>query len=548
MVSSASCSVCTPVILHQWYDAGDVNRRGGLAVVMLGALAALGSGPAAPPAGRAAVLTDRYDNARTGANPYETLLTTSNVSPARFGRLFSRAVDGEIYAQPLFVADQELTRYGRRNVVVVCTEHNSVYAFDADDPAAAAPLWHVNVGPSVRAESIDSSRDIRVEIGITSTPVIDAASNTLFVVAETLGPDGPVFRLHALGLADGTERAPGPVEIRGDVPGSSADAVGGRIAFRARMQWQRPGLLLSGGSVLVAFGSHQDAPPYHGWVFAYEANGLARTAVFCTSPGSTSAGIWQGGVGLSAAPNGDIFVVTGDGLLTAERGGHDYGDSVLRLSRDNLSVLDYFSPADQAQLRRSDRDLGSTGVLIVGADPSIAVTGSKDGRVFVLDQRNLGRFATDDRVVQEWRTGRSLFGGMVYAGGTLYMWPVGDRLQALPLEGSRFDTVHARRSSVVAPEGFANGPAMSVSSNHGAPGSAILWASYSANGPADGGVHSGILRAFDAGDISRELWNSNMNAARDSLGSWAKWSAPTVADGKVFVATFDHRLTVYGLL
>lgn len=539
----------------------DVRRMSGIRVgaltaslVSIGAAVALAvgrtavAGPvdhAAASVRPTAVTTYHNDPARTGANTDETSLSATNVSVAAFGKLFSRAVDGHVYAQPLYVPAVSVPGQGLHNVVYVCTQHNGVFAFDADHADAAKPLWHVSLGPSVPARSIDSTRDIAEEIGITSTPVIDLSTQILYVVAQTLEGSAVHFRLHALGLGDGSERFGGPAEIEGSVAGSGADAVNGRLAFNPRMHWQRPALLLSRGKIYIAFGSHQDLPPFHGWLFAYTASTLARAAVLCLSPDATAAGIWQGGVGPAADTDGNVYVVTGDGLLNADRNGRDYGDSVVKLS-EQLAVVDFFSPSDQASLRRMDRDLGATGPILIPGAMSL-VAGAKDGRLFVLDRGNLGRYHDQDRAIQQWRPSSELFGGFVYFNQRLFVGSHGASLKAFRYDGRTFEPTPISQTIQRTPDYFANGPAMSLSSDGPGLESAILWAAYS-KGRADGGAYAGILRAFAAADLSRELWNSDQNGPRDYAGSWAKWCPPTVANGKVYLATFDNVLNVYGKL
>src|SRR5579871_1269516 len=215
------------------------------------------------------VTTYHNDLDRTGANASETILTTSNVTSSTFGKLFSRFVDGQIYSQPLYLANVAIPGQGTHNVVYVCTEHNSVYAFDADNVAISSPLWQVSLGTSLPATVISASRNLLPEIGITGTPVIDSATETMYVVAETYENSNAVFRLHALDVTTGAEKLGGPTVIQGSVAGTSADSVGGVLTFNPIMHWQRPGLLLSNGNVYIGFGSHLDAETYHGWLFAY---------------------------------------------------------------------------------------------------------------------------------------------------------------------------------------------------------------------------------------------------------------------------------------
>ena len=493
--------------------------------------------------GAVSVTLGQYDNNRTGANVNETVLTTANVNVNSFGRLFSRNVDGQIYAQPLYVSNVTIPGQGAHNVVYVATEHASVYAFDADNPASSTPLWYVNFGPSVPAPT---TYDLVGEVGITGTPVIDLNTNTLYVVAETNETGSPVFRLHALDITTGAEKFSGPVVISASVSGAS---------FGPSKQWQRPGLLLLNGNVYIAFGSHQDLPPYQGWVLGYSASTLQQTAVFCDAPNTGFGGVWQSGAGPAADANGFIYVQTGNGVMDVNTGGSDYGDSVVKLdSNRGLAPADYFSPSNQVQLGNNDLDLGASGPLLIPGT-SLGLGGGKDGNLYVWNTSNLEQFHSTDQVVQEWPAtkglpsgGGGLYGGYVYYNSTLYLWSSGDTLKAFAFNGSSFNTTPVSQSTFTSASGIPANPALSVSANGTTPGTAIIWGTYPTTGLANGDATPGILRAFDASDLSHELWNSNQNQARDYSGSWSKWCPPTIASGKVYVATFDNVLNVYGLL
>ncbi|MCC6390835.1 MAG: S-layer homology domain-containing protein [Bryobacterales bacterium] len=503
------------------------------------------------------VTTQHNDAARTGANPNETVLTTANVNSGSFGKLFSRAVDGQIYAQPLYVPGVTIPGKGTRNVIYVCTMHNSVYAFDADTAASAAPLWQVNFGATLPVSVINVTRDIQPEVGILSTPVIDLTANLMYVVSQHYQNGTTFFRLHALDITTGNEMLGGPMGIEGSVPGTSSDSVNGTLSFFPLMHWQRPGLLLLNGKIYIAFGSHQDTEPYHGWLFAYNATTLQQTAVLCLSPNSMSAGLWQGGLGLTADASGNIYLQTDRGVMNSLTGGPDHGSSLVKISTANgLQVVDYFSPTNQEALSANDIDFGSSGPILIPGT-SLGITGGKDGKLFLFNLNGLGGYSpTTNQVAQWWQATYSLldtgeggiFGGNVYYNSKLYLWGRKDTLKVFQFNGSVFNTTPVSQSTFTVPNGYSNEPAMSLSANGTTAGSAILWASYSMNGRANGGAYPGILRAFDASDVTRELWNSEQITARDSAGSWAKWCPPTVAAGKVYLATFDNVLNVYGLL
>ncbi len=507
--------------------------------------------------GQVAVTTQHNDVNRTGANTSEMVLNTSTVNSNSFGKLFARSVDGQIYAQPLYLSAVIVPNKGVHNVVYVATEHDSVYAFDADDSKSAPPLWQVSLGTSVPASVVGATDNILPEIGITSTPVIDQSSGTLYVVAETYEAGNAIFRLHALDVTTGAEKFNGPVEIKGSAPAKGTGGSNTVITFIPINHWQRPGLLLSNGNIYIGFGSHLDIEPYQGWIFGYNATTLTQTAVRCLAPNSHASGVWQGGVAPAVDGNGFIYVQSGQGPFDANNGGTDYGDSMLKLNPSNLAVVDYFSPSNQGQLDPDDADLGSSGpILIPGTSLGVGV--GKAGTFFLWNLNNLGKFnANTDQVVQEWQgtydfltTGDGgIFGGSAFYNSTLYSWGRRDILKAFAFNGTTFNTTPAQGLFIV-PDDYSNEPAMSVSANGNTPGTGILWATYAYPGAGgnDGNAHPGILRAFDASNVATELWDSNQNKTRDYAGSWAKWDPPTIANGYVYLPTWDKVVNVYGLL
>ncbi len=507
----------------------------------------------------ASVLTQRNDNNRSGDNLNETTLTTSNVNVSQFGRIFTRAVDGQIYAQPLYVPGVSIAG-GIHNVVYVATMHNTVYAFDADDPAQSAPLWSVNLGPSSPASDFGTSfHDISVEVGILSTPVIDPASNTVYVVAftkETVnGTATYFFRLHALDIRTGSEQPSSPVVIGATVPGSGSNSSGGIVTFRAFKQLQRSSLLLANGTVYIAFAGHGEQEPYNGWLLGYNASNVQQqTVVVNLSPDTQAAGIWQSGAGPAADTNGNIYAMTGNGALTIGSGGFSYGDSFVKVSPTG-SILDYFSPSDQVTLNTRDLDLGSSGVLLV-PDTNLVVGGGKEGKLYVVDTDtgHMGGFNTTDNVVQEFQvtpgTDMHIGGTPVYWNGPngafMYTWGDTDHLKQFHFANRLFATTPISQSAIAALQDGAG--QMSISANGATPGTGILWSAMASSGNSDTQTRTGILRAFDASDVTKELWNSDQNAARDAVGNRAKFVSPTIANGKVYLATFSGVLDVYGLL
>lgn len=502
-----------------------------------------------------AVWTNRYDNARTGAVLTETVLNTSNVHPSRFGLLFSRQVQGQIYAQPLYVPNVDIPGQGMHNVVYVATTHNDVYAFDADDPARSAPLWHVNMGPSIPFTDYDNCPDMQPEIGITSTPVIDLRTDTIYIEAKSKEGGTYFHRLHALDLATGREKFGGPVVIDARI----SDGGRGVIEFDAKFQLNRPGLLLSNGKIYIAFGSHCDRGVYHGWVLAYDAATLRQVAVYNATRNGLGAGIWQSGTGLSADERGDVYAITGNGTFDATHSPPDLGDSFLRLrlAGNSLEVVDWFTPHNQAELDAEDRDLGNTGPLLLPGT-NLVVGGSKQGMLYVVDRDRMGHFnpISDAQIVQSFLATHDselghIHGTPVYWNGpqgpTVYLWGEEDVVRAYRFVDGRFETTPVSMGTTRAPDAT-NGGMLALSARGAAAGTGILWAAVPLMGSREEPVLPGVLRAFDATDLRREIWNSEMNPQRDRLGLHAKFVPPTVANGKVYMATFSNALRVYGLL
>jgi hypothetical protein len=505
------------------------------------------------------VLTQHNDTGRSGATLNETTLNTTDVNVKTFGKLFTRPVDGQIYAQPLYVSALHIPHKGTHNVVFVATMHNSVYAVDADDPRASTPLWQVTLGASIPITNADFGgrygpyRDISVEIGIVSTPVIDRATDTIYVLAANRDSDGRyVHRLHALDLGTGAEKFGGPVGTQGSVPGRGVSSLDGIVTFDNKQQVQRAGLLLANGLVYVAFGGYADTDPYHGWIFAYDARTLQRRAIFNDTPNGAEGGIWQAGWGPAADASGHVYVATGNGDWDASRREANYGDSYLKLS-PTLAVDDWFTPWNQADLL-DDQDLGATGLMLIPGS-RLLVGGDKQGTLYLLRQDAMGHYNRhgDTQIVQRFQATKGpIHGGTVFwdgpSGAQVYVWSANDGLKAFSLSSGIFQTTPASQSTVtIPPNGFPGGM-LALSANGSTAGSGIVWALCPYSGDASTGAASGILRAFDASDVSKELWNSRQDASRDDVGTFAKFNTPTIANGKVYVPTFSGYLAVYGLL
>jgi hypothetical protein len=499
------------------------------------------------------VLTYRNDSARTGQDLNEATLTLANVNSVRFGRLLSYPVDGAIYAQPLYVASVRMPGQvlGKNihNVVYVVTEHDSVYAFDADGKASA-PLWHVSFtnasATSVPASDVSDDTFPGGEIGITSTPAIDPVGGTIYVVAYTAENGGYVYRLHALDLISGAEKFGGPVLIQASVPGTGDESNGqGQVPFDPKTHLQRPGLLLVNGVVYIGFGSHTDTPPWHGWLLAYNATTLHQVASFNTTPNGSDGALWGSGGAPAADANGNIYVATGNGTFDVSAGGLDYGDSVLKLNPGTLTVLDWFSPFNTDYLAASDADLGSGGTMLLpdqpGPHPHLSVVAGKEGRIYLIDRDNLGHFnSVSDQIVQE-LTGvinNNNLTTPAYWQGNIYYASQQDNLKMFTLSNGLLSTGPVAFS----PETFGYaGASPSISANGLSNG--ILWAVDTSALPAG----AAVLRAYDATDVSHELYNSTQAGTRDTLGPAVKFTVPTVVNGKVYVGT-GTELDVFGPL
>ena len=509
------------------------------------------SGP--PPAGQSDVATYKNDIARTGQNLSESILTPANVSSTTFGKLRMLSVDGKVDAQPLLLSG--LTVQGAsHNVVFVATENDSVYAFDAD---TGTQLWRVSVlgaGESVSGLPPSGCTQVSPTIGITATPVIDrsaGAHGIIFVVAMSRTSSGAYHqRLHALDVTSGAEQLGGAVDVAATYP-----MVGGATTFDPAQYEERAALLLAGGTLYTSWTSHCDVAPYSGWVIAYNESTLARTAVFNAAPNSGGVGpaIWMSGGGPAADASGNVYLLTANGAFesTLDANGFpnqgDYGNSFLKLalSGSTLSVSDYFTMYDTATESTADQDLGSGGILLLpdqtdsgGTVRHLAVGAGKDGNLYVVNRDTMGKFNASANNI--WQQLSGVLGGGIwstpaYYNGTLYYGPNGGALLAFTVSGARISS----SPSSMSPGTFAYpGTAPAISANGSTAG--IVWAHENSN-PA-------VLHAYDAGNLSHELYNSNQAAnGRDHFGAGNKFITPTIANGKVFVGT-QNAVAVFGLL
>ena len=560
---------------------------------------------AAPLAGQVDVLTQHNDNARTGANLKETILNSSNVKD-HFGKLAVRTVDGNVYAQPLVVSKAKIVnRADPTDVLIVATEHNSVYAFDADDTnqaSTSAMLWqtgpdklgtHIESAELYAALGVSGCVDLTTEIGITGTPAIRITKQeaprqgVVFVAAKSKLGNQYVYKLFALNLADGLKL--GELTIEGTVPGSGVGSRGSgtskTIRFVSMLQLNRPGLLLVGNILYVTFGSHCDQGEYHGWVFAYDVSNPRspkKISVFCTTPNGIGAeyegrgGIWMSGQGPAADDTANIYFATADGTNNAKS---DLGDSVIKvkLSGGKIRVQDWYTPRNQKQMKENDVDFGSSGAVLVPGS-HLLLAASKEGRMYVIDREQMGKGGSPE--LQSFQVTHGPDPPSYYnIHGAPVIWPRTNEIfvyvngeedpvkqyRLIPEAGSggsgwKFESVDPpfRTSQVSAP--FPNFPkgefadasrepvwmpggALSLSANGETAGSGILWVSMPYESNANHNVVRGVLRAFDASDVSKgELWDSESTATgNDRLGEFAKYCPPTVANGKVYVATFQEE-------
>jgi hypothetical protein len=399
--------------------------------------------------------------------------------------------------------------------------------------------------------------DIRPEIGITGTPVIDASTRTLYVVAKTKEAGSYFQRLHALDIATGAEKFGGPVELQARVQGDGQGSSGGWVEFDPLTENQRPALLLNNGIVYIGFGGHGDHPPYHGWVLGYDAATLAQVVAFNVSPDGEGGGIWQANGGLAADADGNVYFVTGNGTFTADGvGGRDYGSSFVKMNADGV-VLDSFTPHDQDVISANNFDLGAAGPLLLPDQPGdhrhLLVSAGKNNTVYLVDRDSMGGYHDDDQVVQSLvnifpfgvpEPGN--YSAPVYFNGSLYFGPVADNIQAFHVSNGLLSTSATSRSVEVYQY---PGAALAISANGDADG--VLWAvernGDCSTGPPCDTAAPGVLRAYDPRDLSTTLYDTDQAGTRDTLDYASKFSVPLVANGKVFVAS-TGKLTVYGLL
>jgi hypothetical protein len=509
------------------------------------------------------VKENRYDGARSGANLAETTLTTANVNVDKFGKVFSYPVDGAVYAQPLFLSGVTIDGI-KRNVVYIATMNDKVYAFDAAG-ATTAPLWTTDfTDPShgitavPMLDIVPGANNIFGNVGIESTPVITrdpkTDATTIYLVARTKEPGLTyVQRLHALDGTTGRDLPGSPVTITGTVAGTALDSTltpGGQlITFNPKMEHQRAALAVSNGVVLVSWAGHEDKPPYHGWIMGFDATTLARVGIFAVTPDNYEGGIWQGGRAPTLDSDGNAYFATGNGIYDGSR---NWGDSLLKFSvspTTGLQLVDYFTPDNEGFLDGHDLDLSGSGFTLLPGN--LLLGGGKEGVLFLLDATKLGhKFASDAQIPQKIPVnGGHVMGGPVFwtsptQGTLIYNWSEMDVLRAFSL-GTRNLTETPLHGLVQSP-GHPGG-SLTISANGSAANSGIVWASIPTYEDAKHKLTAGTLRAFHA-ETLQEVWNSDLNRSRDAVGTLIKFVPPLVANGRVYMPTYDNAVAVYGLL
>ncbi|HKF65619.1 MAG TPA: PQQ-binding-like beta-propeller repeat protein [Vicinamibacterales bacterium] len=533
------------VLTHRW--------RGVLAAVAVAALAIVLTTGTLKSTGGTDVVTYHNDVARTGQNLNESTLTPAKVNVSAFGKLAVFTVDGKVDAQPLHLTGVAIPGSGTRDVLYVATEHDSVYAMDA---ITGAVLWRTSLlGAGETTSDTRSCSQVVPEIGITSTPVIDrsrGANGVIYVVAMSKNDSGAYFqRLHALDAVLGTELFGGPQTIQASFPGSGANSSNGSVVFDPKQYEERAGLLLINGQIVTTWTSHCDIDPYNGWIIGFDAGTLSRTSVLNVTPNGSRGGIWMSGAGPAADAQGNVYLLDGNGTFdtTLASSGFpiagDFGNAFLKIATaGGLSVADYFATFDTVSASNADTDLGSGGAMVLpdlvdatGRTRHLAVGAGKDSHIYVVDRDAMGKWnASSNQSYQDitGALGGSVFSMPAYFNNTVYYGASGNTLRAFSVTSARLSS--AAVSASAGAFGFP-GTTPSVSASGSANG--IVWAVENRN-PA-------VLHAYDAGDLSHELYNSSQAPnSRDAFGAGNKFITPTIANGRVYVGT-TNGVGVFGM-
>ena len=525
------------------------------------------------------VLMWKGDPSETGTYSTETTLTTSNVNVTQFGKVGSFKADGIIMGQPLYVSNVDMGTLGKHDIIVVTTEHDSVYAFDADNPGAGS-LWERHYvdatnGITTMPDNFGGRTTLGGEVGITGTPFIDGNTGILYFVTTLAHNGTPEQWLRAVDIRTGQDFGPGSVQIEASVPGDGRGSVNGQIAFDPSNQNQRVALTKVGGAILIGWGSFSDWGVYHGWLMAFDPSTLKQIAVFNPTPqyqsvdaasGPSDYGgggaFWQGGAAPAVDADGNIYINAADGSFNADQGGNNYGDTMLKLqlNGNSFKIVDWFTPSDAACIDLHDLELGSGGVALLPGDftngSKYAAAYSKEGRFFLVNTATMGKYnpGGDNQIAQEFMVGdytcsdtitsdvaegptwNRLYGTPSYWNGNVYA-----AASTSPLKQYQFQNGLLNPTpSAVSPTSFGMRGANTVVSSNGTQ-NGIVWASEKT------AAGQGILHAYDATDVSKELWNSMMNAGRDQLGQGIGFATPVVAEGRVIIA-YDTSVGIFGLV
>jgi hypothetical protein len=523
---------------------GSVNSAA--ATLTVGTSATSGTG--------ADVVTYHYDPMRSGANTNETALTPANVNSTKFGLLGSFTVDGKVDGQPLYLSNVSIPGVGTKNVLYVVTEHDSVFAFDADsvNGASTTSLWKTSMLQSGESPSDDRNcGQVTPEIGITSTPVIDRTRNAIYVVAVVKTSSGAyVHRIHALNLATGAEMFGGPTTITASYPGIGANSTNSTDTFDPKQYNERAALLQVGASIYTTWGSHCDAAPYNSWVMTYSADTLKQTSVLNLVPNGNDGGIWMAGAGPAADASGNVYFIIGNGdfdttlTSTGMPSNGNCGNCFVKLGpTPKMSLLDYFTPLNTVSESNADLDFGSGGPLLLpdlkdsaGVSHHLAVGIGKDQNIYVVDRDNMGKFSASKNVIYQQISGilpDAYDSSPVYFNNTVYLGGVVNPIMALPIINAKLAT--APSSQTPAHYGYPGAiPVVTASGTS----NAIVWA-------VENGTN-GVLHAYDATNLATELYNSTQANGRDVFAP-NKYITPVVTNGKVFVGT-PSSVAVFGLL
>jgi hypothetical protein len=523
------------------------SATSGAATLTIGSAAAGGS--------NVDVVTYHYDTMRSGANTSEATLTPANVNSTKFGLLGSFTVDGRVDGQPLYLSNVSIPGVGAKNVLYVVTEHDTVFAFDADsvNGATTASLWKTSMLQSGETPSDDRNcGQVTPEIGITSTPVIDRARNAIYVVAVSETSSGAyVHRIHALNLATGAELFGGPTTVTATYPGTGANSTNGIDTFDPKQYNERPALLEVGGAIYTTWGSHCDDAPYNSWVMAYSADTLKQTKVLNLVPDGEDGGIWMSGAGPAADSSGNVYFIIGNGdfdtTLTPagmpSKG--NCGNCFVKLApAPTMKLLDYFTPLNTVSESNGDLDFGSGGPLLLpdlkdsaGTIHQLAVGIGKDQNIYVVDRNNMGKFNASTNSIYQQISGilpDAYASSPIYFNNTVYLGGITNTIMAFPITNAKLATTPSSQTA----NKFGYPGALPVISASGT-SNAIVWAVENAT--------NGILHAYDASNLASEFYNSTQAANHRDQFAPNKYMTPMVTNGKVYVGT-PNSVAVFGIL